>query len=97
MEPTRERRFGRRRCRIRELTSLVQKRFGFTEGTVRCLSPAFLPPPPPPLSSAMQPLILCIYQFELYAERMNNRGLSACSQAEGLKFKLVQVALQLSL
>ena len=95
MEPTRERRFSRRRCRIRELTSLVQKRFGFTEGTVRCLSPAFLPPPPPPLSSAMQPLILCIYQFELYAERVNNRGLSACSQAESLKFKLVQVALQI--
>ena len=77
--------------RIRELTSLVQKRFGFTEGTVRCLSPAFLPPPPPPLSSAMQPLILCIHQVELYAERVNNRGLSACSQAESLKFKLVQV------
>ena len=31
------------------------------------------------------------YQVELYAERVNNRGLSACSQAESLKFKLLQV------
>jgi small subunit ribosomal protein S3e len=35
--------------RIRELTSLVQKRFGFTEGTVRCLSSSFLPPRHPPI------------------------------------------------
>ena len=41
-------------------------------------SPHFSPLPP-------------IYQVELYAERVNNRGLSACSQAESLKFKLVQV------
>ncbi len=31
-------------------------------------------------------------QVELYAERVSNRGLSACSQAESLKFKLVQVS-----
>ena len=75
--------------RIRELTSLVQKRFGFTEGTVR--RPAPPPPghnpPPPPHPSPLPPF----YQVELYAERVNNRGLSACSQAESLKFKLVQV------
>ena len=34
--------------RIRELTSLVQKRFGFTEGTVRRPRPATTPPPPHP-------------------------------------------------
>lgn len=68
--------------RIRELTSLVQKRFGFTEGTVRrrpAATKRSLPYPSVP------------YQVELYAERVSNRGLSACSQAESLKFKLVQV------
>jgi small subunit ribosomal protein S3e len=46
--------------RIRELTSVVQKRFGFEEGAV-----------------------------ELYAERVQNRGLCAQAQAESLKFKLL--------
>eukprot|EP00339_Tiarina_fusa_P006372 CAMPEP_0117037344 /NCGR_PEP_ID=MMETSP0472-20121206/26369_1 /TAXON_ID=693140 ORGANISM="Tiarina fusus, Strain LIS" /NCGR_SAMPLE_ID=MMETSP0472 /ASSEMBLY_ACC=CAM_ASM_000603 /LENGTH=269 /DNA_ID=CAMNT_0004747309 /DNA_START=32 /DNA_END=841 /DNA_ORIENTATION=- len=46
--------------RIRELTSVVQKRFGFAEGAV-----------------------------ELYAERVQNRGLCAQAQAESLKFKLL--------
>lgn len=46
--------------RIRELTSVVQKRFGFPEGGV-----------------------------ELYAERVQNRGLSAIAQAESLRYKLV--------
>ena len=46
--------------RIRELTSVVQKRFGFDDGAV-----------------------------ELYAERVQNRGLCAQAQAESLKFKLL--------
>jgi len=46
--------------RIRELTSVVQKRFQFPEGGV-----------------------------ELFAERVQNKGLSAQVQAESLKFKLV--------
>merc|ERR1711918_116165 len=46
--------------RIRELTSLVQKRFKFPEGSV-----------------------------ELYAERVNNRGLCAIAQCESVKFKLI--------
>lgn len=46
--------------RIRELTSAVQKRFGFADGAV-----------------------------ELYAERVQNRGLCAQAQAESLKFKLL--------
>jgi small subunit ribosomal protein S3e len=46
--------------RIRELTMLVQKRFGFNEGSV-----------------------------ELYAEKVNGRGLSAVAQAESLKSKLL--------
>jgi len=45
--------------RIRELTSLVQKRFNFPEGNV-----------------------------ELYAEKVQNRALSAIAQAESLRFKL---------
>mmetsp|Transcript_15213 Transcript_15213/g.42885 ORF Transcript_15213/g.42885 Transcript_15213/m.42885 type:complete len:277 (+) Transcript_15213:132-962(+) len=46
--------------RIRELTSVVQKRFEFADGAV-----------------------------ELYAERVQNRGLCAQAQAESLKFKLL--------
>lgn len=51
---------GEKGKKIRELTSLVQKRFKFAEGAV-----------------------------ELYAERVNNRGLCANAQAESLKFKLL--------
>lgn len=46
--------------RIRELTSIVQKRFKFPEGSI-----------------------------ELFAEKMENRGLSAIAQCESIKFKLL--------
>jgi small subunit ribosomal protein S3e len=51
---------GEKGRRIRELTSLVQKRFGYNEGTV-----------------------------ELYAEKVNNRGLCAVAQCESLRYKLL--------
>eukprot|EP00164_Ancoracysta_twista_P000499 GFYU01000665.1.p1 GENE.GFYU01000665.1~~GFYU01000665.1.p1 ORF type:complete len:228 (+),score=59.24 GFYU01000665.1:53-736(+) len=51
---------GEKGRRIRELTSVVQKRFNFEEGTV-----------------------------ELYAEKVNNRGLCAIAQAESLRYKLL--------
>eukprot|EP00003_Mantamonas_plastica_P017452 TRINITY_DN28957_c0_g1_i1.p1 TRINITY_DN28957_c0_g1~~TRINITY_DN28957_c0_g1_i1.p1 ORF type:complete len:262 (-),score=76.69 TRINITY_DN28957_c0_g1_i1:29-757(-) len=51
---------GEKGRRIRELTSAVQKRFNFPEGSV-----------------------------ELYAEKVNNRGLSAIAQCESIKFKLL--------
>jgi len=51
---------GENNRRIRELTSIVQKRFDFADGAV-----------------------------ELYAERVQNRGLCAQAQAESLKFKLL--------
>ena len=51
---------GENNQRIRELTSAVQKRFGFADNAV-----------------------------ELYAERVQNRGLCAQAQAESLKFKLL--------
>lgn len=51
---------GENNRRIRELTSVVQKRFEFADGAV-----------------------------ELYAERVQNRGLCAQAQAESLKFKLL--------
>lgn len=51
---------GENNRRIRELTSVVQKRFDFADGAV-----------------------------ELYAERVQNRGLCAQAQAESLKFKLL--------
>lgn len=46
--------------RIRELTSVIQKRFRFPDGAI-----------------------------ELFAEKMENRGLSSIAQAESLKFKLL--------
>lgn len=51
---------GEKGRRIRELTSVVQKRFKFQEGSV-----------------------------ELYAEKVNNRGLCAIAQAESLRYKLL--------
>ncbi|OIW03468.1 hypothetical protein TanjilG_14693 [Lupinus angustifolius] len=51
---------GEKGRRIRELTSVVQKRFKFEENTV-----------------------------ELYAEKVNNRGLCAIAQAESLCYKLL--------
>lgn len=51
---------GENNRRIRELTSVVQKRFEFADGAV-----------------------------ELYAERVQNRGLCAQAQAESLKYKLL--------
>jgi len=51
---------GEKGRRIRELTSLVQKRFGFADGAV-----------------------------ELYAEKVENRGLCAIAQCESLRYKLV--------
>lgn len=51
---------GEKGRRIRELTSVVQKRFNFPEGSV-----------------------------ELYAEKVNNRGLCATAQAESLRYKLL--------
>ena len=56
----RQRVLGEKGRRIRELTSLVQRRFGFAEGTV-----------------------------ELYAEKVNNRGLCAIAQCESLRYKLL--------
>ncbi|XP_038983066.1 40S ribosomal protein S3-2 isoform X2 [Phoenix dactylifera] len=51
---------GEKGRRIRELTSVVQKRFNFPENSV-----------------------------ELYAEKVNNRGLWAIAQAESLRYKLL--------
>lgn len=51
---------GEKGRRIRELTSLVQKRFKFAEGSV-----------------------------ELYAEKVQNRGLDAVAQCESLRYKLL--------
>jgi small subunit ribosomal protein S3e len=52
---------GEKGQRIRELTAVVQKRFGFADGSV-----------------------------ELYAEKVQFRGLCAQTQAESLKYKLLE-------
>lgn len=51
---------GEKGRRIRELTAVIQKRFGFKEGAV-----------------------------ELYAERVQERGLCAIAQAESLRYKML--------
>merc|ERR1739848_902062 len=51
---------GEKGRRIRELTAVVQKRFGFPENSV-----------------------------ELFAERVENRAMSAMAQCESLRFKLL--------
>jgi len=51
---------GEKARRIRELTSVIQKRFGFKEGAV-----------------------------ELYAEKVQERGLCAIAQAESLRYKML--------
>jgi small subunit ribosomal protein S3e len=51
---------GEKQKRIRELTSVVAKRWGFAPGSI-----------------------------ELYAERVNNRGLCALAQGESLRYKLL--------
>ena len=51
---------GEKGRRIRELTSVIQKRFKFPENSV-----------------------------DLYAEKVNNRGLCAIAQAESLRYKLL--------
>ena len=51
---------GEKGRRIRELTAVVRKRFGYDEDAI-----------------------------DLFAEKMNNRGLSAIAQAESLRYKLL--------
>lgn len=51
---------GEKGRRLRELTSLIEKRFKYSPNTLK-----------------------------LYAERVNNRGLSASTQCESMKFKLL--------
>eukprot|EP00754_Rhynchopus_humris_P000111 Rhum_TRINITY_DN10076_c0_g2::Rhum_TRINITY_DN10076_c0_g2_i1::g.36669::m.36669/K02985/RP-S3e, RPS3; small subunit ribosomal protein S3e len=52
---------GEEECRIRQLTSMVQKRFRFPDGGV-----------------------------QLFADRIQHRGLSPVAQVESLRFKLVR-------
>ena len=64
---------GERGKRIRELTALVQKRFGFTSGQIE-------------VYLAMKILFMI---FKLYAEKVSSRGLCAVAQCESLRYKLV--------
>ncbi len=69
---------GEKGRRIRELTSLVQKRFNFPEVRPRvheCLLTG--------VDSHVQETV------ELYAERVQNRAMCAIAQAESLRYKLI--------
>ena len=76
---------GERGRRIKKLTSVVQKRVGFDDGTVEvCFSLlsyiSFL-------SSSLS--VVRNSPFQLYSEKVSNLGLCAVAQCESLRYKLV--------
>uniref|UniRef100_A0A8D0PUG6 Small ribosomal subunit protein uS3 n=1 Tax=Sus scrofa TaxID=9823 RepID=A0A8D0PUG6_PIG len=67
---------GEKGRRIRELTAVVQKRFGFPEGSVE-------------LKTVMNVSRHACFPLKLYAEKVATRGLCAIAQAESLRYKLL--------
>ncbi|KAM5247969.1 small ribosomal subunit protein uS3 isoform 1-T1 [Ctenodactylus gundi] len=68
---------GEKGRRIRELTAVVQKRFGFPEGSVE-------------LFKTVVKVTMCAFlPLKLYAEKVATRGLCAIAQAESLRYKLL--------
>uniref|UniRef100_A0A8C6FL98 Small ribosomal subunit protein uS3 n=1 Tax=Moschus moschiferus TaxID=68415 RepID=A0A8C6FL98_MOSMO len=66
---------GEKGRRIRELTAVVQKRFGFPEGSVEL--------------KTVVSVTRCALFPKLYAEKVATRGLCAIAQAESLRYKLL--------
>ncbi|KAI2561876.1 RPS3 isoform 8 [Pan troglodytes] len=67
---------GEKGRRIRELTAVVQKRFGFPEGSVELKIMVMVTGYP-------------LLPLKLYAEKVATRGLCAIAQAESLRYKLL--------
>ncbi|XP_011857419.1 PREDICTED: 40S ribosomal protein S3 isoform X3 [Mandrillus leucophaeus] len=67
---------GEKGRRIRELTAVVQKRFGFPEGSVE-------------LKTVVMVTGCPFLPSKLYAEKVATRGLCAIAQAESLRYKLL--------
>uniref|UniRef100_A0A2K5PZ77 Small ribosomal subunit protein uS3 n=1 Tax=Cebus imitator TaxID=2715852 RepID=A0A2K5PZ77_CEBIM len=67
---------GEKGRRIRELTAVVQKRFGFPEGSVE-------------LKTVVMVTQFPLLPLKLYAEKVATRGLCAIAQAESLRYKLL--------
>uniref|UniRef100_A0A2K5DG02 Small ribosomal subunit protein uS3 n=1 Tax=Aotus nancymaae TaxID=37293 RepID=A0A2K5DG02_AOTNA len=67
---------GEKGRRIRELTAVVQKRFGFPEGSVE-------------LETVVMVTQCPLLPLKLYAEKVATRGLCAIAQAESLRYKLL--------
>ncbi|XP_006875481.1 PREDICTED: 40S ribosomal protein S3 isoform X1 [Chrysochloris asiatica] len=67
---------GEKGRRIRELTAVVQKRFGFPEGSVE-------------VSTRVLIKECTLFLLKLYAEKVATRGLCAIAQAESLRYKLL--------
>uniref|UniRef100_A0A2K6SRR2 Small ribosomal subunit protein uS3 n=1 Tax=Saimiri boliviensis boliviensis TaxID=39432 RepID=A0A2K6SRR2_SAIBB len=67
---------GEKGRRIRELTAVVQKRFGFPEGSVE-------------LKTVVMVTLCPLLSLKLYAEKVATRGLCAIAQAESLRYKLL--------
>lgn len=78
---------GEKGKRIRELTSVVQKRFSFPEGTVEVRTFTVT------LSQWVQArvcvVIVMFVLLQLYAEKVAARGLCAIAQCESLRYKLI--------
>uniref|UniRef100_A0A8D2DLV9 Small ribosomal subunit protein uS3 n=1 Tax=Sciurus vulgaris TaxID=55149 RepID=A0A8D2DLV9_SCIVU len=66
---------GEKGRRIRELTAVVQKRFGFPEGSVEL--------------KTVKVTACVLLSSKLYAEKVATRGLCAIAQAESLRYKLL--------
>lgn len=80
---------GEKGRRIRELTAVVQKRFGFPEGSVEVNDLGW--------TGIVLYILLYIWlmflvsfpSLQLYAEKVATRGLCAIAQAESLRYKLL--------
>ena len=81
---------GEKGKRIRELTSVVQKRFSFPEGTVEVCTFT--------VTHYISELVgpnksVCghsnVVLIQLYAEKVAARGLCAIAQCESLRYKLI--------
>uniref|UniRef100_A0A8C3VVM2 Small ribosomal subunit protein uS3 n=1 Tax=Catagonus wagneri TaxID=51154 RepID=A0A8C3VVM2_9CETA len=70
---------GEKGRRIRELTAVVQKRFGFPEGSVEMKTVVNI--------TSLRPCLF--FPLKLYAEKVATRGLCAIAQAESLRYKLL--------
>lgn len=80
---------GEKGRRIRELTAVVQKRFGFPEGSVEVNDLGRTGIVLHILLYVCLMFLVSLPSCQLYAEKVATRGLCAIAQAESLRYKLL--------